>query len=183
MKGECSVCGEFSDLAKGNKSTKTGEQLYRSYCNLCQAERKHKHYEENKEKCNAASTAWNRDNKEKRKEIKKKWADKNPDYMQVYQKTNRSKFNSYGAKRRAAKKHATTGWSNEFFLEEAYRLANLRTQVTGLEWHVDHIVPLQHKDACGLHTEDNLQVIPAALNYKKMNYTMDQYRWSDCFGN
>ncbi|MEB3214053.1 MAG: hypothetical protein VKL39_22080 [Leptolyngbyaceae bacterium] len=85
------------------------------------------------------------------------------------------------AKRRAVKKNATPMWQNEFFVQEAYELANLRTNLTGIEWHVDHIVPLQHRNACGLHTEDNLQIIPATLNYKKMNYTMDQYKWSDCF--
>lgn len=102
-------------------------------------------------------------------------------HTKAYREANPGWMASQCAKRRSIKKNATPAWQNEFFVQEAYELANMRTKSTGIEWHVDHIVPLQHKDACGLHTEDNLQVIPAVLNYRKMNYTMDQHKWSDCF--
>lgn len=85
------------------------------------------------------------------------------------------------AKRRTMKLQATPKWSNEFFIEEAYRLAKLREKATGFKWHVDHIVPLQAKDACGLHTEKNLQVIPVTVNFNKNNTAHTEYRWSDFF--
>lgn len=56
-----------------------------------------------------------------------------------------------------------------FVLEEAYHLSALRYDITGLKWHVDHIVPLQGKQVCGLHKAINFQVIPAELNRKKYN--------------
>ena len=73
------------------------------------------------------------------------------------------------AKRRAAQKKATPAWANNFFIQEAYRLAVLRTKMFGFKWDVDHIVPLQSKLVCGLHTHTNLQVIPRVDNVRKSN--------------
>ena len=73
------------------------------------------------------------------------------------------------AQRKAKRKGATPAWANEFFIAEAYHLAQLRTKATGFKWHVDHIVPLRSKLVCGFHVENNLQVISAVINVKKGN--------------
>ena len=75
-------------------------------------------------------------------------------------------------KRQAAKLNRTPKWltADDFFMiEEAYHLAKLRTELTGISWHVDHILPLQGRKVSGLHVPANLQVIPAKINLHKSN--------------
>lgn len=90
----------------------------------------------------------------------------------AYKARNPAKTLAATRKRQAGKLNATPAWANQFFIEEAYELARLRTeQKTGGfdEWQVDHIVPLQHPLVQGLHVEHNLQVIPALHNQQKGN--------------
>lgn len=72
-------------------------------------------------------------------------------------------------KRRIGLLKAQPSWANEFFIEEAYLLAALRSRTLGYEWQVDHIVPLVSKKVCGLHVHNNLRVIPAVDNNRKGN--------------
>lgn len=51
-------------------------------------------------------------------------------------------------------------------LKEAVELAQLRKQICGGEWHVDHIIPVSKGGQC---THDNLQVVPAFWNRSKSN--------------
>jgi hypothetical protein len=64
---------------------------------------------------------------------------------------------------------------DSFVMDEAQRLVDLRTEMTGSPWHLDHIVPLFHKEASGLHNGHNVQVVPAEWNFKKGNRNMDTF--------
>lgn len=82
----------------------------------------------------------------------------------------RSKVNAWNASRRAARIRATPAWADQEKIEWFFRERVRLEQETGIRHHVDHIIPLQGELVCGLHVENNLQVIPAVVNIRKRNH-------------
>lgn len=107
------------------------------------------------------------------------WRAANPDKVKqqaslkrAYAKANPEKAVANLAKRRAAKLQRTPAWLSEddfWMIEQAYEIASLRGKMTKIDWHVDHIIPLQGEIASGLHVPTNLQVIPWFQNLSKAN--------------
>jgi hypothetical protein len=98
--------------------------------------------------------------------------DKRREYGKNYSRDHRAEINAKLKKRYAAKRNRTPSWLSQddaWLIEQAYDLAQLRTQVFGFQWHVDHVIPLQGKLVSGLHVPHNLQVIPAWDNRSKSN--------------
>lgn len=97
----------------------------------------------------------------------------NPNVKKRYKQTpnGKSKTLANDAKRRSAKMQRTPPWLDvvqNAEIEFTYKYcASLRS--IGLNYHVDHIVPLQGKSVSGLHVPWNLQVIPADENIRKAN--------------
>jgi len=81
-------------------------------------------------------------------------------------------------KRKAIQTNSIPAWYNDFddfVLSEATELCKIRKDATGVRWSIDHIVPLQNKNACGLHWHKNLHVVPHSWNCKKKNLHTEPY--------
>ena len=131
-----------------------------------------KYYRDQKERDKAKSPEWHAARLAAHKAKAAKWRKEHPGAnaksVAAWYRAHPDKTAVY----RATKLRAAPAWANQFFIQEAYALARLRTeQKTGGhdKWHVDHIVPLRSKLVCGLHVENNLEVIPAYRNRSKGN--------------
>lgn len=67
------------------------------------------------------------------------------------------------SQRRRGVSHATPAWANKTAIKAIYALARAQ----GLE--VDHVIPLKSPLVCGLHVENNLQLLPPQENRRKGN--------------
>jgi hypothetical protein len=70
-------------------------------------------------------------------------------------------------KRRAALMNAWPPWINRKDILEFYVEARRMSKQTGIDYSVDHIVPLKNDVVCGLHVPWNLAVITFSDNSKK----------------
>lgn len=142
---------------------------------------------ENREKI-AAQRARHRDeNKEMYADRWARWAEANRDHLARYRlennenisaknkryyTENKHRYYAWCRQRQAAKNDRTPEWLSEKHkreIEEIYREAIRLQGETGVEHHVDHIIPLQGDNVSGLHVPWNLQVITATENRKKGN--------------
>lgn len=126
------------------------------------------------EKHKRVLSVWQKKNPDKIRLYVANWRKRNLDKVRarysIYCKNNRAKLNAKGAKRRAKKHSATPPWLTEQHfkkIKDFYFKAEKMTLDTGVPHEVDHIVPLQGKNVCGLHVPWNLQVITASENCKK----------------
>lgn len=126
----------------------------------------------NRERKAAADKAWYEENREKVAAYKKEWQTANSEQVSAQQRAwrenNPDKRNATNAKRRATKLQATPPWLTSDHLTEIQAIY-LEASNHSTPHHVDHIIPLQGEDVCGLHVPWNLQVIPATENLSKGN--------------
>jgi len=121
---------------------------------------------------------YNKKNKIAVEAVKKEWAKNNKDKVRkissAWQSRNKDKSLAGANRRRARKLKAIPAWSNKDAVDFMYANAKLIEAETGEKIHVDHIIPLQGKDVCGLHCEHNLRFVMAEDNLKKgIKYSQD----------
>lgn len=86
-----------------------------------------------------------------------------------YPRSAPEKENEKCARRRFAKRQASVEWADKEKVAHFYAEAQRLSTLTGMPYHVDHIVPLISHTVCGLHNEFNLQVLPGLENLQKRN--------------
>lgn len=113
------------------------------------------YYSKNREEIIEKTKTWQAENSEKLRQ-------KNSEYYRKHKTRLIKEQNARNAKRRAAKLRATPFWSETEKIKHFYLNCPKG-------YHVDHIVPLQGRNVCGLHVLSNLQYLPALENIAKGN--------------
>ena len=139
------VIVDMSDLNREEYTKKEWKKIYnKRYQQTEEGKEAHKRYEQS----------------ERYKEAKKH-----------YQQSERGRtlHRARSTKRRAQKLNATVAWADENKILDIYLRAQRKTKQTGKQHAVDHFLPLQNINVCGLHCESNLRVILAKINNVKNN--------------
>jgi hypothetical protein len=158
-----------ANKAKLNKKTSDWQKKNRDKCRA----RSRKYYHANKEVVAARMKAWEEKNPDWKRTYTKKWRAENTEHRKAYEdkywRANKALVYAKTARRRAAKAKATVLWADKAKIFLIYAQCVEMSAETGIEHHVDHIVPLQSPIVCGLHWEGNLQIITGSENSKKCN--------------
>jgi hypothetical protein len=180
--GLCSICKVCKRIA---------DKLYREQKPEFIASNKAKCYQAKKDHYDKKTKDWVASNPDQRKKIVKDYYAANQTVIlskqSQYREENREvcaerikdwevrnpdRVRAKGSRRRAAKLNAQPNWLTEEQKEQilsVYAHARDCELVSGYKYHVDHIVPLQGKNICGLHVPWNLQVLPSDVNLSKSN--------------
>ena len=161
------------------KSRERNRKYDREYRNS-NSEKIKEYYKANSEKIKEYNREYYKTHSDKFKERRNSNFEKLKEYGKEYRKANPDKRNAIRAKRNAKKLQATPPWLTKEHLSAIrmyYTESKALEKLTGLKHHVDHIVPLQGKNVCGLHVPWNLQVLTATENNIKNNHYPDE--WED----
>jgi len=154
---KCKVCSK-EYTAEYRRNNKESIALYReSYLP--------EYYEKTKEKRLARQKKYREENLEARRNYDKMY------YNKKYKESKES-FMERSTRRRAAKLQAVPPWVDKKHrdrLASIYKACRNVSKRTGKAHHVDHIIPLQGGNVCGLHVWWNLRIIPASMNLSKGN--------------
>lgn len=93
-------------------------------------------------------------------------------YRIKYREENKDYFAAWASERRAKRRKAQPKWLTKEQKHQIYfkfKIAVNISDISGIEHHVDHIIPLNGKNCSGLHVPWNLRVLEGALNVSKGN--------------
>ena len=151
---KCTKCSKDKPLSEfhRDKQKATG---YRVDCKACRLLIRKERYTQGKTKELSMNAIWQSENREHKNYVNTLWS-----------KGNRASKNHSEAKRKARRVSATPSWADEDAIKRMYIVSRFLSEHIE-PYHVDHVIPLQGNNICGLHVEYNLDVIPALDNLRK----------------
>lgn len=153
----CNRCLDTKPFESFSKD-KYKKDGYTTICKDCRKKYMSSYYNKNRDAIIKNVQGWYEDNKQYRSTYRRK-----------HYESNKGAYNAATRARQAAKLKATPSWANLEQIKRIYTACASITKRTGVEHHVDHIIPLQGESVCGLHVEKNLAIIPAQMNLQKSN--------------
>jgi len=145
---------------------------YELRCKTCRKTFREKY----KDKARETYSRWYQDNRERKANYQAIRNPLIPEKRKMYRQTYRAKYLTTVRLRESLKNTARRTripkWLSKKQWQDIQYFYSLRDEaqmLTGDKYHVDHIVPLQGENVCGLHVPWNLQVLPADINLAKNN--------------
>lgn len=169
----CSCCKEVKPIAEFGKWSRSKDG-YRYSCKSCRKLESKDRYERKSDQIKKSSKDWYNNNVEYAKQYRKsyyanQYREEAISNAKEWKRNNPGKVNYYTQTRRANIKQRTPAWADMCEIKKIYEECDRITKMTGIQHHVDHIVPLQGEIVSGLHIHTNLQIITATENYVKNN--------------
>ena len=97
-------------------------------------------------------------------------------HKKAYKKKHPDLYRALARSRRKKHQQATPKWlspEDKRAIRDIYINAVVASRTTGVQYVVDHIIPLRSDLVCGLHVPWNLRVITQEENLKKSNKLVD----------
>jgi len=168
----CHRCNTTKPLSAfgRNKARKDGVQVYCTDCMRdvrIQGQYDKKRWANNRESESARSLAYRGNNGDR---LRGAWRE----HQSAVRATQPWKVNASNKARKARQRQAMPVWADKTKIAIVYQKAKTLSASLGIEFQVDHVVPLRGKTVCGLHVHANLQLLEKTENHKKRHY-----KWPD----
>lgn len=185
MAKTCNCCGVDKDESAFSRNGKSG---LHPVCKPCRALKAKQDRLRNVDEARAKDRARYSSNKDSKKLSIRRYYAANADRIRAanrdlyartseirregakaYRAANKHKVYEWNGTRRASIRNAVPVWADRVKIRDIYRTAQAITAETGIQHHVDHVIPLAGVNVCGLHVYENLRVVSALENLKKSN--------------